>query len=453
MSVVPSFFLWSRYSARRIVSSLSLLALTVGLAACGSSTPIGSNVPVNYNPAPARTPGGTYTVQRGDTIYSVARQLNMSVRALIDANNLQPPFQLTLGQVLVMPGSAGGYVVTKDDTLLGIARKTGVSFSTLVRLNNLSAPYVVKVGQHLKLPATSGDAAVASANPPPQESSRPVAVSPPTALPAPGAATPAPAASERPASGYSSVSERENKPQAVIPPPPPPAAAAQSQQAQQQQASQQAAAPQQQASQPSQPSFQASPPPPPPAPPAAASSTTSASSAAAAAADDAEPPAAEQRVAAAPAAPPAPVSPPPSSGKGYVWPARGTLLAEFGTTGKGQHNDGINIAVARGTPVVAAQDGVVAYAGNELRGFGNLLLIKHADGWMTAYAHNDTLLVKRGDTVRRGQQIAKAGDSGGVAQPQLHFEVRHGTRAVDPMTFLGGKTTPASSSIDPPDPG
>jgi murein DD-endopeptidase MepM/ murein hydrolase activator NlpD len=136
-----------------------------------------------------------------------------------------------------------------------------------------------------------------------------------------------------------------------------------------------------------------------------------------------------------------------------VWPVHGPLLAEFGTTGKGQHNDGINIAVPRGTPVLAAQDGVVAYSGNELRGFGNLLLIKHADGWMTAYAHNDTLLVKRGDTVRRGQQIAKAGDSGGVAQPQLHFEVRQGTRAVDPLGFLGGKVSPVSSSIDSPDPG
>jgi murein DD-endopeptidase MepM/ murein hydrolase activator NlpD len=95
----------------------------------------------------------------------------------------------------------------------------------------------------------------------------------------------------------------------------------------------------------------------------------------------------------------------------------------------------------------------VAYAGNELRGFGNLLLIKHEGGWMTAYAHNDTLLVKRGDVVKRGQKIAKVGDSGGVSQPQLHFEVRQGTRAVDPNSVLGGSTIPASAPLDPSEPG
>ncbi len=87
--------------------------------------------------------------------------------------------------------------------------------------------------------------------------------------------------------------------------------------------------------------------------------------------------------------------------------------------------------------MVAADSGVVVYAGNEIRGFGNLVLIKHDNGWMTAYAHNETLLVKRGQRVRRGQPIAKAGSSGSVSSPQLHFEVRHGSRAVDPLKYLG----------------
>jgi murein DD-endopeptidase MepM/ murein hydrolase activator NlpD len=152
------------------------------------------------------------------------------------------------------------------------------------------------------------------------------------------------------------------------------------------------------------------------------------------------------------------ISPPPlppvKPGRGFIWPVKGAVIAEYGSTGKGQHNDGINIAVPKGTPVVAADDGVVAYAGNELRGFGNLLLLKHADGWMTAYAHNDALLVKRGDTVRRGQQIARSGDSGGVSQPQLHFELRQGTHAIDPMTQLrGDRPSPASSQADQQDPG
>ena len=146
-------------------------------------------------------------------------------------------------------------------------------------------------------------------------------------------------------------------------------------------------------------------------------------------------------------------APPPKSGRGFIWPVKGEVIAEFGTTGKGQHNDGINIKVPPGTPVVAADDGVVAYSGNELRGFGNLLLIKHSDGWMTAYAHNQALLVKRGETVKRGQKIAKSGDSGGVSEPQLHFEIRQGTRAVDPQGILGGKAIPAASSDDQQDPG
>jgi murein DD-endopeptidase MepM/ murein hydrolase activator NlpD len=86
---------------------------------------------------------------------------------------------------------------------------------------------------------------------------------------------------------------------------------------------------------------------------------------------------------------------------------------------------------------VASQSGVVAYAGNELRGFGNMLLIKHADGWVTAYAHNEALLVGRGDTVRKGQVIAKVGTSGSVTKPQLHFELRKGKKPVDPLKYLG----------------
>jgi murein DD-endopeptidase MepM/ murein hydrolase activator NlpD len=86
---------------------------------------------------------------------------------------------------------------------------------------------------------------------------------------------------------------------------------------------------------------------------------------------------------------------------------------------------------------VAADNGVVAYAGNELRGFGNLLLIRHADGWVTAYAHNEKLLVKRGEKVRRGQTVAQIGRTGSVSAPQLHFEIRKGTDPVDPLKYLG----------------
>ena len=115
---------------------------------------------------------------------------------------------------------------------------------------------------------------------------------------------------------------------------------------------------------------------------------------------------------------------------------RGRVISRFGAKGRGLHNDGVNVAAPRGTPVLAAQSGVVAYAGNQLRGFGNLVLIRHSNGLMTAYAHNERLLVAPGDTVRRGQRIAKVGSTGSVASPQLHFEVRNGRQPVDPVKFL-----------------
>ena len=136
-------------------------------------------------------------------------------------------------------------------------------------------------------------------------------------------------------------------------------------------------------------------------------------------------------------APPSAVSRPPTrSGAGFLWPVKGRVISAFGPRAKGLHNDGINIAAPPGAPVGAAENGVVAYAGNEIRGFGNLLLIKHADGWISAYAHNAELLVRRGDRVARGQVIAKVGSSGNVTTPQLHFELRRGKRAVDPRTQL-----------------
>lgn len=135
-----------------------------------------------------------------------------------------------------------------------------------------------------------------------------------------------------------------------------------------------------------------------------------------------------------------PVSAPgPATGdavRQFSWPVRGEIISAYGTRANGKANDGINIAAAEGTPVKSAADGVVRYAGNELRGFGKLLLIEHAGGFITAYAHNSELLVRRGDSVRRGQTIARVGRTGNVSEPQLHFEVRKGTEPLDPRTML-----------------
>jgi murein DD-endopeptidase MepM/ murein hydrolase activator NlpD len=122
----------------------------------------------------------------------------------------------------------------------------------------------------------------------------------------------------------------------------------------------------------------------------------------------------------------------------FRWPANGRIIAGYGPTTNGQQNDGINIALPENTPVKAAEDGVVAYAGNELKGYGNLVLVRHPNGYVTAYAHAKELLVKRGDQVKRGQVIARSGQTGNVNAPQLHFEIRKGASPLDPTRFLNG---------------
>lgn len=131
-------------------------------------------------------------------------------------------------------------------------------------------------------------------------------------------------------------------------------------------------------------------------------------------------------------------APPPRAGS-FQWPVRGKVVAGFGPTKDGSFNDGINILAPRGARVRAAENGVVAYVGNELPGYGNLLLIRHRGGWMTAYAHNEAILVRKGQTVRKGQSVARVGSTGNVQSPQLHFELRRGARPVNPRKHLKGR--------------
>ena len=120
----------------------------------------------------------------------------------------------------------------------------------------------------------------------------------------------------------------------------------------------------------------------------------------------------------------------------FSWPVRGKILSNYGSKPRGLFNDGINIGAARGTTVAAAENGVIAYAGNEVKGMGNLVIIQHSDGWMTVYAHMDSLAVRRGARVGVGQKIGTVGQSGKVDKPQLHFEIRRGTRAYNPIQYL-----------------
>ncbi|BCM84599.1 hypothetical protein mvi_30600 [Methylobacterium indicum] len=132
----------------------------------------------------------------------------------------------------------------------------------------------------------------------------------------------------------------------------------------------------------------------------------------------------------APAPAVAPAAPDPQST--FRWPARGRVINGYGSSG----NEGINIAVPEGTPVKAAEEGTVAYAGSDVKGYGKLVLVRHANGYVSAYAHNGEIDVRPGEKVKRGQTIAKSGASGNVTSPQLHFEIRKGATPVDPMPHL-----------------
>ena len=120
---------------------------------------------------------------------------------------------------------------------------------------------------------------------------------------------------------------------------------------------------------------------------------------------------------------------------GFRWPARGRVIQAFGDK-NGVKNTGINISLPQGTPIKAAEAGTVAYAGSEVKGFGNLVMIRHPDGWVSVYGNNSEIKVKRGDEIKRGQIIALSGQSGDVSAPQLHFELRKGSVPVDPAEHL-----------------
>lgn len=138
-------------------------------------------------------------------------------------------------------------------------------------------------------------------------------------------------------------------------------------------------------------------------------------------------------------------SAPSLSGDGFLWPVRGRIVSAFGSKPNGTRNDGINIRAREGTAVVAAENGVVVYAGTELPGYGRMLLLSHADGFVTAYAHNSELYVEVGDLVERGQRIAAVGKTGNVSSPQLHFEIRDGKKALDPVALLDAAVTRVAS--------
>lgn len=127
---------------------------------------------------------------------------------------------------------------------------------------------------------------------------------------------------------------------------------------------------------------------------------------------------------------------PKRSSSKFLRPVDGKIISDYGAKKNGLHNDGINIDAPRGTSIKAAENGVVVYAGNELKGSGNLVLVRHDGGWMTAYAHMEHIGVRKGQVVKRGEELGRVGSSGAVSRPQLHFEVRRGTEAMNPKRYL-----------------
>ena len=351
------------------IRTIALSLLPVGLAACTAPEwPTRSQVRADVENAQGGRAdlsrsgqaflGATAVVAgKGDTVYGLSRRHGVSMRAIIVANGLAPPFHLSVGQRIVLPRNLE-HEGAKGDKLSQIANKRSIGMYDLARLNGLKPPYTIFVGQRLRLPDDSGSS-IAAAGP---GTVTTVSVSP--------------QAANTSANASSSKTVR------------------------------------------SQPRL-------PKKPPAWATAKRTVRA-----------PVASKPVRTQAAAPRSVPKPAPRTSSGFLWPVQGRVISSYGAKAKGLRNDGINIAAPRGTPVRAAENGVVVYAGNELRGFGNLVLIKHAGGWVTAYAHTDQLKVQRGDKIKKGQRIATVGSTGNVTSPQLHFELRKGKRPRDPRKLL-----------------
>ena len=332
----------------------------------------------------AAGPAKTYKVKSGDNLDAIARSLDTTRKDLADDNKLKPPYALQPGQVLKGPETkVKAYVAGQGDTQALIAKRFGVTQRALATANGVKIGAPIKAGRQVILPSGYRDRGpireeVAAPRPKPA----PVPAYTPSPVQTYPTPTPAPTPYERP----------PVTPPPIVQPPatrPPPAR------------------------------------PTPVTPPATRPSTTPTP------------------------APAAPVMGTPtdaqitSFGRGrFIWPLRGDVISDFGPKGTGQRNDGLNIRVSTGEPVRAAAAGDVVYAGDQVPGFGNLVLVKHADGWVTAYGHMSRVDVKMQQKITQGQQIGQAGSTGGVTEPQLHFEVRYAptpqdrARPIDPKLVL-----------------
>ena len=349
-------------------------------------------------------------VGKGETLTAISRRTGVSVEELAKLNHLAKPYHLRQGAKVKLP-SRRYYTVKGGDTLYALSRRFGVSESDLSDFNNIAHGKHIRAGQRLYMPGQAQDTEVPE--PVVRPALRPTPVRPTERPPIPAPSYPP---ETEPETTPIRPQPYATQPQGQPTPGYPPAASS--------------------------------------APPATAPSSS-------------QPPARpfellpERPTTTAPPAPVRPVpgtstvrpliqtNPAPSpadvvtAGKGkFSWPVEGRLITGFGPTGGGQSNDGLNIAGQVGDPVRASADGEVVYAGDQVPSFGNLVLIKHSGGWVTAYAHMSSITVKNRDQVGKGQQIGLVGQTGSVTQPQLHFEIRYAPSAkdkavpIDPMLLL-----------------
>ncbi len=345
---------------------------------------------------------GVHTVSRGETIYTISRRYDLVMQDIVAVNHLVAPFALHAGQRIKLPPPQT-YRARAGDTVYSISRLFGVSSTDVVRLNHWQAPYRVSAGQSVKLPSVgagsgsfvertvsalvgrrdgdrhSKDPAFPFPKGPQQDGTGKTDGALAGTLGTLRIARHTPPQGQahilRLPEGYALPSETAP----ILPEKKPPLAAQGLRETQ----------------------------------------------------DIA-------RAESVPVAPRVKISSqtPQRASSRFLRPVAGKVISAYGSKPDGLHNDGINIKAPKGTTVKAAENGVVVYAGNELKGTGNLILIRHDGRWMTAYAHLDQITIKRGDVIKRGQTIGTVGSTGSVDSPQLHFEVRRGTEAINPVRYL-----------------
>lgn len=291
-----------------------------GLAACVERT--APPAPVIHLGGVIDSVGGAIKVDRGDTVWRISQRYRLSLRDIIDLNQLQPPYRLTEGMRLKLPVPRE-HAAGDSDTLHNISRMYHVPISQLIRINKLQSPYHLQVGQVVRLPSARQGEEVAVITPTPEK----------------------PLIQETAAAPQKQIKKKPLLPR-------------------------------------------------------------------------------QDKVTSMPIV------------AGSDWPVRGRIISSYGPKEGGFYNEGVNIAAPRGTPIKAFGDGVVAYVGDDLGSYGNLVLIRHSQGMVTAYAHMAAVTVTPGMSVKKGQVIGAVGSTGTVANAQLHFEIRKNGDTIDPAKYL-----------------